>query len=187
MNSFVKTLPGVVLAVVGATAIGQEQPAALAEELDEVRATVIDVDKEQRLVSLRTEDGREVTLEAGPEVRNFDQIDVGETVVARFYEALAVEVTDAPPGSEPALIASTRAPVGERPAGGVAFVYTAVVEIDSVDVNEHIVKFTDSEGRPRELAVIRPEMQEFIAQLSPGDHVQVTYGSGLAIELEPTN
>jgi hypothetical protein len=146
---------------------------------------VTDVDKERRLVSLRSEDGREVTLEAGDEVRNFDQVDVGDTVVARFYESLAVEVTDAPPGAAPAVVATARAPVGERPAAGVVVVDTAIVAIESVDVAENVVRFTDPDGRPREVEVRRPEMQEFIAKLNPGDRVLMTYGGGLAIELEP--
>ena len=69
----------------------------------------------------------------------------------------------------------------------MAVVYTAVVEIESVDAAKSLVKFTDVEGRRRELAVQRPEMQEFVATLKPGDRVMVTYGSGLAIDLEPAN
>lgn len=179
-------IAAVAFAVMSATAAAQEAPApVLAEEIEEIRATVTDVDKERRLVSLRGEDGREVTLEAGDEVRNFDQVDVGDTVVARFYESLAVEVTDAPPGAAPAVVATARAPVGERPAAGVVVVDTAVVAIESVDVAENVVRFTDPDGRPREVEVRRPEMQEFIAKLNPGDRVLMTYGGGLAIELEP--
>lgn len=183
-------IAAVAFAVMSATAFAQEAPQeapapVLAEEIEELRATVTDVDKERRLVSLRSEDGREITLEAGDEVRNFDQVDVGDTVVARFYESLAVEVTDAPPGAAPAVVATARAPVGERPAAGVVVVDTAVVAIESVDVAENVVRFTDPDGRPREVEVRRPEMQEFIAKLNPGDRVLMTYGGGLAIELEP--
>jgi hypothetical protein len=173
-------------ATVAAGALGQQNDTrVLSEEVEELRATVSAVDRAQRLVTLRGADGTEVTLEAGEEIRNFDQIDVGDTVLARFYEGLAAEVTSAPPGAEPGLLAAERAAVGERPSGAVAFVYTAVVAIESVDRETNVVKFTDAEGRHRQLAVQRPEMQRFVATLQPGDHVKVTYGGGLAIELEP--
>jgi hypothetical protein len=161
----------------------QARNAVLTEEVEEVQATVTKVDKAKRLVSLRTADGRETTLEAGAEVRNFDQIAVGDTVSAKFYEGLAAEVVAAAPGAQPAVIASSRAPVGARPSGAVAAMVTAVVTIKSVNTQENTVAFTDSEGLPREIAVVRPEMQQFIAGLKPGDKVQVTYGTGMAVEI----
>ena len=192
MVSFIsKARETMLAAAVGAAVAGfatAQQPSGVrAEEIEEVRATVTDVDKEQRLVTMRRPDGREITVEAGEEVRNFDQIHVGDTVVARFFEGLAAEVTAAPPGATPALVATDRAAVGARPGAALAVVYTAVVEIESVDAAKSLVKFTDVEGRRRELAVQRPEMQEFVATLKPGDRVMVTYGSGLAIDLEPAN
>lgn len=192
MNSFISgTREALLAAAVGAAIAGfaaaQEPSGVRAEEIEEIRATVTDVDREQRLVTMRKPDGTEVTVEAGEEVRNFDQIDVGDTVVARFFEGLAAEVTTAPPGLAPALVATDRAAVGERPGAAVAVVYTAVVEIESVDAEKKLVKFTDVEGRRRELAVHRPDMQEFVATLKPGDRVMVTYGSGLAVDLEPAN
>jgi hypothetical protein len=161
----------------------QARNSVLTEEVEEVQATVTKVDKAKRLVSLRTADGRETTLEAGAEIRNFDQIAVGDTVSAKFYEGLAAEVVAAPPGAQPAVIAGSRAPVGARPAGAVAAMVTAVVTIRSVDKEENTVAFTDADGLPREIAVVRPEMQQFIAGLKPGDKVQVTYGTGLAVEI----
>jgi hypothetical protein len=135
-------------------------------------------------VTLSTEDGEEVTLEAGEEVRNFDQIKVGDRVTATFFEAIAAEVTEAPPGAEPTVITTTRAPVGGRPAGAVGLVHTAVVTIDEVDTETHTVKFTGPEG-PGEVNVLRPELQEFVEGLKAGDRVELTYGEALAIELTP--
>ena len=40
------------------------------------------------MVSLRSAEGRSAAIYAGPEVRNFDQINVGDEVVVTFYAAI---------------------------------------------------------------------------------------------------
>jgi len=52
------------------------------ESVQQVEATVVGIQKQKRLVSLRGPEGRTLTVEAGPEVRNFDQIQVGDQVIA---------------------------------------------------------------------------------------------------------
>jgi len=192
MNAFVRTTSwrkAVVafgLMVLAGTVGAQPPQPVVSGSLEEVTANVTDIDREARIVTLQTEDGREVPLQAGEEVRNFEQIEVGDRVRATFFEALAAAVTEAPPGAEPAIIATERAPLGGRPSGAVGLVYTAVVTIDSVDPQTHTVQFTGPRG-PREVTVLRPELQEFVAGLKKGDRVEVTYGEALAVELVPEN
>lgn len=185
--------PALLVAAFGAVVLGgaaAAQERAHVENTEEVTATVTAIEPETRLLTLRSADGNELVIEAGDQVRNFDQIEVGDRVDVSFYEALVAEVTDAPPssetGSQPVVIDSRRAPLGERPGGAVTLVQTAVVTIDAVDPDENIVKFTGPDGEPREVAVMRPEMQKFIKTLSPGDRVQVTYGEALAVAVRPS-
>lgn len=174
--------------VLGGAAAAQER--AHVENTEEVTATVTAIEPETRLLTLRSADGGELVIEAGKQVRNFEQLEVGDRVDVSFYEALVAEVTDAPPSSEtgeqPVVIDSRRAPLGEKPGGAVTMIYTAVVTIDAVDPETHTVKFTGPGGQPREVAVMRPEMQKFIKTLSPGDRVKVTYGEALAVAVRPT-
>jgi hypothetical protein len=165
------------------------QEPAYVENTREVTATITAIEPETRLLTLRSEDGRELVVEAGEQVRNFDQIEAGDQVDVTFYEALVAEVTDAPATTEvddPILIESRRAPLGEKPEGVVGMVYTAVVTIDEVDPEKNTVTFTGPGGQPRQLLVQRPEMQEFIKGLSPGDRVQVSYGEALAVSVRPS-
>lgn len=176
------------LAVTAAAhAASAQQPTVFADQLDEVTATVTAIDSEQRLVSLETEDGRALTVEASDEVRNFEQIEVGDQVDVKFYEAFAAEVTEAPASTEeqPVVVGSRRAALGERPAGAVGLVYTAIVTIDAVDPETGEVRFTGPGGQPREVSFVRPELQEFAEQLKPGDRVEVTYGEAMAIAVTP--
>lgn len=167
-------------------AAGAQSPSFLAEEVNQATATVTKIDAEKRLISLRAEDGREFTVEAGDEVRNFSRISVGDKVDVRYYQSLAADVTDAPAStSGDAVLLGQRAAEGQRPGGGVGVVYTAVVTINSVNPETHTVTFTGPEGTPRETTVQRPDARTFISQLKPGDRVQVTYGEALAIAVAP--
>jgi hypothetical protein len=164
------------------------EPASfLAEELDEVAAAVVAIDAAKRLISLESDDGREFTVEAGEDVRNFSQIEVGDEVNVQYYQALAAEVTKAEGSSaEDAVLLESRAAQGDKPAGASGMLYTAIVTIDSVDTATNTVSFTGPEGNQRETTVQRAEAREFLAQLKPGDRVQLTYGEALAVAVVPT-
>ena len=55
---------------------------------------------EDRLIVLADSAGNVQVVEAGPEVKNFDQIAVGDQVTAEFYESVAFQLS--PPDAEPA-------------------------------------------------------------------------------------
>ena len=57
-----------------------------------VSATVTAIDKATRTLTLKGADGKTFPLVAGPDVRNFDQIQVGSEVVVGYLEALAIEL-----------------------------------------------------------------------------------------------
>jgi hypothetical protein len=172
-----------------AATAAQEPPSFLAEQLAEATATVTAVDPTKRLISLKDEDdGSEFTVEAGENVRNFAQIKVGDEVNVEYYRALAADVTKAEASDATgAVLLGSRAAEGDRPAGTLATLYTAIVTIDSVDTAKGTVSFTGPEGRKRETTVERDAGREFISQLKPGDRVKLTYGESLAIAVAPAD
>lgn len=185
-------------ALVASAALAQQpaaqQPAAqqresfLQEELAEATATVKAIDAAKRLISLEDEDGRAFTVEAGEDVRNFSQIEVGDEVEVQYYQALAANIVEAEdePG-EDAIVVGERAAEGQRPGGSVGTVFTAVVTVDSIDPATSTVSFTGPEGNQREATVERPEARAFVAQLQPGDRVRLTYGESFAIAVQPAS
>jgi hypothetical protein len=109
-------------------------------------------------------------------------------VNVQYYRALAAEVTEAEASDQDgAVVLGSRAAQGDRPAGGLGMLYTAIVTIDSVDKATNTVSFTGPEGKQRETTVERDDAREFIAKLKPGDRVQLTYGEALAIAVAPTD
>src|ERR1044071_7349001 len=87
-----------------------------------VVATVEAVDAAKRAVTLKGPDGKSIPLTVGPEVRNLEQVKVGDHVVVGYHEALSLKLMKGgkalPSATQTA--DAVRAPMGERPAGIVA-------------------------------------------------------------------
>jgi len=167
------------------TAAPKSDSAQVSDEATE-KATVVSVDKAARLLTLKDKDGKTIPVQCGPEVRNFDQIVPGLTVVVRYVKSLAVALVKpgevAPPPS--ATVASGRAEPGAKPAAAVAGQATATVRVESVDLAKNVVVFTPPGGGLRAVTVKRPEGREFIKGLKPGDQVQITWTEAVAISVE---
>jgi hypothetical protein len=154
------------------------------EQVREVSATVTAVDLPARLVTLRGPDGKLFTVEAGEQVRNLPQVQVGDRVVVSYYEAIAAEL--AKPDQQAAASAEvTRAPLGARPGAGLTQQVTDTVRIDAIDLPTHTVSFTDPEGHSQTITLRDPNMQDFLKTLKVGDRVAVTYTEAVAIAVKP--
>jgi hypothetical protein len=155
------------------------------ENVTKATATVTSVDQGTRSLVLRTADGVDTLIVAGPEVRNFEQIEAGDTVSATYREALLAEVV--PKGSassEPrTAIAKTRAEPGELPAAAVSASVSTDVVIQSVDQSFDTVTFKRQDGVVRTVAVEDPKATKFLHGLKAGDEVRVTYTEATAIAL----
>lgn len=155
------------------------------ENVTKATATVQSVDHDNRSLVLRTADGVDTLVVVGPEVRNFDQIEAGDTVAATYREALLAQVV--PKGSEMGeprtTIAKTRAKEGELPAASVSASVSADVVIQSVDQSFDTVTFKRPDGVVRTVAVESPEATQFVHRLKPGDEVRITYSEATAIAL----
>ena len=102
----------------GAQAPDPAKPGVIEAEVVKLQATVTAVDPADRAVTLRGEDGREVEVALSDQVKNFDQIKVGDTVTATLYEATAIFVRKAegePAAAEAGVVQVARP--GDKPGG----------------------------------------------------------------------
>jgi hypothetical protein len=175
-------------ALIAATGCAHEPPAPIVKETTvDVTATVEAVDRQSRMVALRTTDGRTAAVYAGPSVQNFDQINTGDQVVVSYYEAIGAEVTTPEQATQGVQedSAGIRAAKGARPAGAIADTLTTTVEIESVDTSLNTVTFRRADGMTRTLAIEDSGAQAFIRKLKRGDLVQVTYMEAVAVAVRP--
>lgn len=158
---------------------------AVAASSAEMTATVVAVDPAKRSVSLKRANGNVSTIDVGDEVKNFDQIKVGDTVRAKYTMALGLElkkgpVTQGPPTEEQAITPPPAA--GMKPGGAAGRKVTAIADVTAVDASKHLVTLRGPRGNEVDLEVQDPEQ---LKNIHKGDHVQVTYVEALAISVEP--
>jgi Cu/Ag efflux protein CusF len=156
------------------------------EKMHTVEASIQAIDATTRTITLRGPKG-ETSFVAGPEVRNFDNIRVGDKVRVGYYEAVAAEIQKkGTSGSEPAAAGAVyRAPVGSQPAAAAARAINATVKIEAVDTKANTVTVKRSDGSTKKIDVKSPEGHKFIRTLHAGDDVEITYIDALAIEVVP--
>jgi len=149
----------------------------------EVTAKVIAVDPAQRTVTLQSASGKTRTIDVGDQVRNFDQIKVGDTVHAKYTQALALELKKGAAGmaapTEEHAITPPPAP-GAKPGGTVARKVTATAEVIAVDPAKQMVTLRGPAGNEVDVEAQDPNQ---LQNIKKGDHVQVTYVEALAIKV----
>ena len=164
----------------------QPKPVTVSDSV-EATATVESIDAATRMVRLRGADGRSWAVQAGPDVRNFGQVKVGDLVKVRYTEAVAAEVVKPGTGvtSAGATAALQRAEVGARPGATGTVSLKGVVKVAALDTVNNTVDISASDGTVRRIRVVDPKAQEFIRGLHVGDEVQLTFSEALAVSVEP--
>ena len=166
-------------AVVAGTAPGK---AGVAQTVN-ITATITAIDKATRDVTLKGPQGNEVTITAGPEVKNFDNMKVGDQVNAKYVEALTLELKK---GGGMAVARTEKEGVagakpGEKPAGAAGRQVTIVADV--VDVNPAKQSIT-LKGPQRTVEMVVPDPAQFNL-VKKGDQVEAKYTQALAIAVEP--
>jgi hypothetical protein len=155
------------------------------EQVLTTMATVEQIDHATRMVTLRREDGHKFVFRAGEDVRNLPQVQVGDQVIATYYEGIAAEVrppTDDERTNPKALIqASGRAPLGEMPGAASARSVRVVATITGIDRAGERVTLTGPGGESTTVKVRDPSN---IDKVRVGDPVVITYTEAVGISVE---
>jgi hypothetical protein len=115
-------------------AVAQDKPGVAVADLIVATATVEAVDHAKRTVTLKGSEGLTRTLKVDKAVRNFDQVQKGDQVMAEYYEETAIFVrtsAEQPTAGETGVVEV--APRGAKP--GVADVETRFVtaKVEAID------------------------------------------------------
>ncbi len=151
--------------------------------VEQVTATVTAVDAANRLVTLKGKKETD-TIKMGPEVKNFDQIKVGDVVRVTVSQGVVLSLQA--PGAkpvEPTVTASGQAaPIGARPAGDVKVGIKGTVTVTKIDMKTRMVTMTGPEGRAFKVKAAK-DVQ--IDKLKVGDKVMAEYTESVGIAVEP--
>ena len=148
-----------------------------------VTASVEKIDAASRAVTLKGPEGKVVTVTAGPEVKNFDQIKVGDFVVVRYIEALTLELKKGGTAlrSKTERETGVAAKPGERPAGAVGKQTTVIADVIATDPKKQVVTLRGPE-RTVDLKLRDPAQFKLV---KVGDQVEATFTEAAAISVEP--
>ncbi len=165
-------------AVVAATAPGK----AAVGEVIQLQGKVTSIDKAKRVVVVTGPQGNHINFNCGEEVRNFDQIRVGDLVTLTYAQALALELRKVANNGIRERVESeqvVRAKPGEKP--GAAVENTVQVTANVVAVNPKAQTVTlRGVKRTVELAVNDPAQ---LKDIKVGDQVEAKYVEAVALEV----
>ncbi|SRR6476620_7588489 len=150
----------------------------------ELKGTVTAVDKATRRVTIKGPQGRVVELVAGDELKNFDQIRVGDNVTVWVVEALSLELrksTGTPSATDVKGIARSEPP-GERPVGVAKREVKVTAEVINVDPVKNIISLKGPKGNVIDLKVKNPDHFKVVKR---GDMVDAVYTEARAIAFSP--
>jgi Cu/Ag efflux protein CusF len=171
-------------AAAGGTVVASEPGKASIARAVELSARVVGIDKETRTVTLKGPKGNVVDVVAGDEVKNFDQIKLGDHLVVRYLESLTLELKKtkgALPGPAERE-AMARAQPGERPAVAGARQVTVLADVIGVDPAKKTITLKGPKGNVMVLDVHNPDQFKVVKK---GDQVEATYTQALAVSVEP--
>jgi Cu/Ag efflux protein CusF len=164
------------------TAAYAQKPVSKTEAL-EAKATIEAIDQGARLLTLKGEDGEVETLQAGPEIKRFNELKVGDTVTFRYYESVVYRVrkpgdpAPATGSADPAIVPGS----GPRPGGTAALQQTATVTVKAIDAKVPSVTVVNEKGRT---SSHRIEDANNIKGLKVGDKVEITYTEAVLITVK---
>ena len=139
------------------------------------------VEAQSRTVTIKKADGTYVTTVAGPEIKRFDELKIGDKVTAKFYENMVVRVKK--PG-EPDVDSKAPATTGAgqaTPGGTKAKQRTITATITGMDPKVPSITFTGRNGWKYTSRVQDPAAA---SQVKVGDKVDIVWTEATLVSIE---
>lgn len=153
-------------------------------ELAEIQGTITEINKETRDITLIGSKGELHTINAGEEVKRFDEIEVGDVVTFDFYRYMKAEFRKptAEELAEPLVVLAEaeKAGLDMEPGAAIGAVVKAVVTIQAINLPFMYVNIQGPRGN---FTTIQMEDKELIQKLHVGQVVIMTYAEAVAISL----
>lgn len=169
-----------VSAMAGEDMSSSEKPYITASHYENIKAVVDAIDHETREVTLTGSQGNTVTFTVGSDVRNLDRVEVGDHVIAEFFEDVTISVHDA--GGEQASIAqieeSDRADKGEKPEAAVMNTTVITATVEAINLEDNTFKLKGPAGNVKEFSARDPEN---LKRVAVGDLVVITITQAMGI------
>jgi hypothetical protein len=167
----------------GAVVDRQPGKVGIAQAVD-VTATISAIDAAKREITLKGPDGKDTTVVAGPEVKNFSQLKVGDKVDIQYVEALVLELKKGGglPVARTEKESMTSAKPGETPGAKGSRKVTVVGDVIALDPATQTVTLKG----PQRTADLKVRDKKQFDLISKGDQIEATYTEALAVAVKPS-
>ena len=144
---------------------------------------VTSVDPATRIIGLKRANGEPLEIVAGPEVKNLDQIKVGDNVTSRHTLALVMELVKGGNGIRERVESSDSgsAKPGEKPEAYSAKKIAFVADVKKVDKKKQVVTLLGATNNTVLLKIRDPEQLKLIKK---GDQIEGVYAEAVSISVE---
>jgi uncharacterized protein YjdB len=146
-----------------------------------VHATITAIDATNRIIELKTDDGSYETVYAGPEVKRFAELKVGQKVTFSYYESVVFAIQKADDKTKPGENMKVERSTGATPGGMLSQRVTTVVTVNEVKPSVPSITVTTEDGRKVSFKV---EDARNLEGVKAGDKVKITYTQALAIAVK---
>ena len=140
-----------------------------------IQGKVEAVDQKARTVTIRGSGGNVVTLDVPPNAERFEQVTVGSTVSATYYDGVSIRLK---PAGEPAVDQTVEptptATAGDLPGATRTRQRVTTVTITGWDPKNRVVSFNGPNGTAYTRRLLDSTDPKIIAALKAGDRVDVT-------------
>lgn len=140
---------------------------------------VTKIDATTRTITLKNQDG-ESTIVAGPEVKNFAEIKVGDRFDVVYELAVAVELVKVKnPGatSEQVTTTTATAPQGDKPGMITTNTVTATANVEAIDTAKNTVSLKGPQGN---IFKVKVKNADLLKDIAVNDQVKVVYIEAIA-------
>lgn len=167
-----------------ATIVEKEKGAVAVADAIELQGTVTALDKNTRAVTIQGATGKVMTVTAGPQIKNFNKIKVGDLVTLSYVAALGLELKKGGGRLRERIESeqSTAAKPGEKPSGSMSRTVKIIADVTAVDAGAGTITLR---GPQRSVDLVVKD-KELLKDVRVGDQIFATYEELTVLSITPT-
>mgnify|MGYP001146788384 FL=1 len=164
--------------------IEKEKGAVTFGETVELQGIITAIDKNTRAVTIKGGSGNELTITAGPQVKNFRKIKVGDLVTLNYVAALGLELKKGGGRLRERIESeqSAAAKPGEKPSGGVLRTVKVIADVMAVNAAAGSITLRG----PQRSIDLTVKDKELLKDIRVGDQIAATYEEAVVVAITPT-
>ena len=180
----VAALPTLSLAQVaptGTTVVMKEKGAWRSADSVVMQGRIIAIDQESRRVTIMGGSGNELSFVAGPEVKNFAQLKVGDIVTMNVIQSLALELKKGGQELRQRVESgeTVSAQPGQKPMGGESMTVRIIADVTAVNRKTGMVTLRG----PQRTLDLKVKDKTMLKDIAVGDQVEATFVEATVISV----